>query len=167
MALKPETIARMQGILDGTIKVDTTPRPPADLSTLRPETRARIAELLSAPQVVTPTPIPYIEEDIVQEEPDQQELNYADQLISMLEERGYGDYSAFRREIALDIYANGHFAGNDTASFDPEEHDETSTLQGFYVIQEDHYDQHMDEDPDKPTWEDMVCDVPNGYLWMN
>lgn len=165
--LSPGTIARLQGILDGTIKVDTTPRPPADLSTLKPETRNRIAELLSAPQVVTPTPIPYIEEDIVQEEPDQQELNYADQLISMLEERGYGDYSAFRREIALDIYANGHFAGNDTASFDPEEHDESSTLPGFYVIQEDHYDQHMDEDPDKPTWESMVADVPNGYLWMN
>lgn len=166
MALSPATLARIQGIMDGTIKVE--PAPPADLSTLSAGTRARIQELLNRPQPVTPVaPTPIYEEDTVQEEPDQQELNYADRLISMLEERGYGDYSAFRREIALDIYANGHFAGNDTASFDPEEHDETSTLQGFYVIQEDHYDQHMDEDPDKPTWESMVCDVPNGYLWMS
>jgi hypothetical protein len=167
VGLKPETIARMQGILDGTIKVE--PAPPADLSKLSAGTRARIQELLNKPMAVTAVaPLPTIEEpDMEIQEPDAASLRNADQLIAMLDERGYGDYTGFRTQIALDIYDNGHYSGHDTAHFDPQEHDETSTLQGFYVIQEDHYDQHMDEDPDRPEWTDMVCDVPNGYLWMN
>ena len=40
-------------------------------------------------------------------------------------------------------------------------------LTGFRVIQEDEYDQHMDEDEDKPDHDDMLADVPNGYLWMH
>jgi hypothetical protein len=169
MALKPETIARLQGILDGTIKVDTTPRPPADLSKLSDASRSRILALLDEPLPATPVaPMVYEdEESIVQDEPDTQELSGADEIIEVLKEKGHGDYTAFRREIALDIYANGHYAGNDTAHFNPDKYDETSTLPGFYVIQEDHYDQHMDEDEDKPSWDSMVAMVQNGYLWTN
>ena len=167
MSLRPETIARLQGILDGTIKVIPTTAP-VDLSTLKPETRNRIAELLNTPQPVTPpVPTSYVEEEIVQEEPDAEELRNADDVIETLTREGHGDYSAFRREIALDIYSNGHYAGNDTAQFVVSDYDEASTLSDFYVIQEDHYDQHMDEDPDKPSWDSMVGSVANGYLWMN
>lgn len=144
MALKPETIARIQGILDGTIKVD--------------------------PQPVKP-PVPLVgydeEEAIHMNEPDVQELSGADEIIKALADGGHGDYSAFRREIALDIYSNGHYAGNDTAHFVVGDYDENSTLSDFYVIQEDHYDQHMDDDEDKPEWDDMVAQVMNGYLWIN
>lgn len=101
------------------------------------------------------------------EQASEEELRYADDIIKTLADAGHGDYSAFREQIALDIYGNGHFSGNWDANFNPDENDAESTLTGFRVIQEDEYDQHMDEDPDKPTWDDMVADVPNGYLWMH
>lgn len=169
MALNPETIARIQGILDGTIKVDTTPRPPADVSKLSDESRNHILALLDEPMPATPVAQPIIDEDeaIHMDEPDAQELSGADEIIKALADGGHGDYSAFRREIALNIYTNGHYSGNDTAHFVPQEHDENSTLDSFYVIQEDHYDQHMDDDPEKPEWDNMVAEVMNGYLWMN
>lgn len=181
MGLKPETIARMQGILDGTIKIDPRPVKPFDPSELSEETRKRLAAQLAgmfddvraevAAQSAAQPPIPLIgfdgEEPTMQEEPDTQELSGADEIIEVLKEKGHGDYTAFRREIALDIYANGHYAGNDTAYFNPDEYDAASSLPGFYVIQEDHYDQHMDEDEDKPTWDNMVAMVQNGYLWTN
>lgn len=169
MALKPETIARIQGILDGMIKVDTTPRPPADVSKLSDESRNRILALLDEPMPATPVVQPIIDEDeaIHMDEPDAQELSGADEIIKILAKNGHGDYSAFRKEIALDIYTNGHYAGHDTAYFVPQEYDGKSTLDGFYVIQEDHYDQHMDNDPEKPSWDSMEAEVMNGYLWMN
>lgn len=69
-----------------------------------------------------------------------------------------------RNEIALDIYDNGHFLGNWDAYFCPEDYD--SDLSGFRVIQEDEYDQHMDDDEDRPDSENAIA-VPNGYLWMD
>lgn len=170
MALKPETVARIQGILDGTIKVEPVP---AELKKMSDEARAELAkiwdEAFEGLHIPVPTPQPtYEDEDTLHmDEPDADELRSADEVIKTLADAGHGDYSAFRREIALDIYANGHYAGNDTAHFVVSDYDENSTLQDFYVIQEDHYDQHMDEDPDKPSWDDMVADVPNGYLWMS
>jgi hypothetical protein len=177
MALKPETIARLQGILDGTIKIDTTPRPPADLSTLSAETRARIKvqlgglfeEVKAEVAATTQSPIPLIgfnEEHSMQiQEPNEESLRNADEIIELMAQLGHGDYGAFRKEIALDIYDNGHFSGNWDAFFNPDEYG--SSLPGFRVIQEDEYDQHMDEDEDKPDHDSMVGDVPNGYLWMN
>ncbi len=41
-------------------------------------------------------------------------------------------------------------------------------LPSLKIIQEDHYDQHMDEDEDKPEWDDMlfdICHVPS-YVWI-
>lgn len=101
------------------------------------------------------------------ENPSEEGLRNADEIIEILNTTGNGDYSAFRNQIALDIYDNGHWNGNWDVCFDPSAYDEDSTLYGFRVIQEDEYDQHMDEDPDKPEWDDMIADVPNGYLWMN
>lgn len=177
MALSPESLARAQGILDGTIKPAQSK--PIDPSEVSPEVKAELAKIwdeafaiVQAEQINQP-PIPqpvYVYEDedsMHQEEPDAEELRNADEVIETLAKAGHGDYSAFRREIALDIYANGHYAGNDTVSFIVSDYDADSTLQDFTVIQEDHYDQHMDEDPDKPSWDDMVAEVSNGYLWMS
>lgn len=172
MALKPETVARIQGILDGLIKVP--PREtPADSSQLTPEMRESIVRgfFEEYSKIVaddfTPIDTPEEEDTLHMDEPDAQELSGADEIIEELAKAGHGDYSAFRRDIALEIYSNGHFAGNDTASFNPADFDPASKLPGFYVIQEDHYDQHMDHDEDKPEWDDMVAQVMNGYMWMS
>jgi hypothetical protein len=132
------------------------------------EEAAARGKLLEQSNPIIPQPVLYEEDDSMHmDEPDASELREADEIIATLAKAGHGDYSAFRREIALDIYSNGHYAGNDTANFIPSDYDAASTLSSFYVIQEDHYDQHMDDDPDKPEWDDMVAYVSNGYLWMD
>lgn len=135
---------------------------------LKPETIARIQELLDMSRPATPAPQPIIEETPMapEEEPLEESLRNADEIIKLLADNDQGDYSTFRREIALDIYDNGHFNGNWDVSFNPDEYG-NNDLTGFRVIQEDEYDQHMDEDEDKPEIETMVGDVPNGYLWMH
>ena len=86
------------------------------------------------------------------------ELNLADQLIEQLKRHGL-DYSAHRTKLATEIWFNGLYAGNDdvTVHFDD--------LPDIRVIQEDHYDQHMD-DEDKPSWDDMICSKPE-YTWLD
>jgi hypothetical protein len=98
------------------------------------------------------------------EEASEETLGFADEIIKSLATEGYGDYSALRAEIALDVYENGHFQGIWDAYFSPEDYD--SDLPGFRVIQEDEYDQHMDNDEDRPDPDDAI-QVPNGYLWMD
>lgn len=100
------------------------------------------------------------------EEPSEESLRSADEIIKTLADEDQGDYSAFRKEIALDIYDNGHFNGDWDANFNPEDYG-NNELTGFRVIQEDEYDQHMDDDEDAPLFEEMVASVPNGYLWMH
>lgn len=41
-------------------------------------------------------------------------------------------------------------------------------LPSLKIIQEDHYDQHMDDDEDKPAWGDMLFSVTNvpSYVWL-
>lgn len=169
MALKPETIARIQGILDGTIKVDPQPVKPFDPSELSEETRKRLADQLGNMfnEVRAEVAARPVEETLMapEEEPLEESLRNADEIIKLLADNDQGDYSAFRREIALDIYDNGHFNGNWDSHFNPDDYG--SDLTGFRVIQEDEYDQHMDEDEDKPEVETMLGDVPNGYLWMH
>lgn len=84
---------------------------------------------------------------------------HADGLINCVKKATGIDLSSHRETIAREVYDEGHFEGNN---------DITVTLgeNTIRVIQEDHWDQHMDEDEDRPTWEDMACDVPNGYLWF-
>jgi hypothetical protein len=163
MALRPETVARLQGILDGVIKVDRTPLAPADFSKLSQGTRDRLTAILDAK---TPEP----QEAVVPQEPevrepDARELRDADAIIAAMAKAGHGDYSAFRREIALDIYTTGHYEGNGEAVFEPGLHDSKSKLVSFTVYQEDYYDQGMSED-EQPAWENMIAEVPNGYLYL-
>lgn len=141
---------------------------PGNIRNLKPETIARIQELLdlSRPATQAPTPRPVFEEQVLVdiEEASEETLRYADEIIKYLADEGHGDYSGLRNEIALDIYDNGHFSGNWDAYFNPEDYD--SDLPGFRVIQEDEYDQHMDDDEDRPDADDAIT-VPNGYLWVD
>ena len=87
---------------------------------------------------------------------DEQALATADRVIKVLLETGAGDYSKYRQDIS-DLWAGeyGLWQGNDECTTDLNDPD----LRDLRCIQEDHYDQHMDEDKDgeKPSWEDMIC----------
>lgn len=172
MALKPETIARIQGLLDGTIKPE--PIPPFDPKTISAETRAAVQAIWDeaiAREPIPEPPVPLIgfddnsEEDNVAQ-PDAQDLAGADSIIKAMSDANHGDYSAFREQIAVEVYTTGHYNGNWDVSFFPQDHDESSVLAGFRVIQEDEFDQHMDDDEDAPDHDDMIAEVNNGYLFL-
>lgn len=83
-------------------------------------------------------------------ERDASALRDADEIIQALLAQGHGDYSHHRDEIA-DLWDGeyGLWQGNDDATTDFDD------LPNLLLIQEDHYDQHMDED-EKPAWDDMI-----------
>lgn len=85
---------------------------------------------------------------------DAEALQNADQVIAALLDQGHGDYSKYREQIA-ELWSGeyGLWKGNYDATTDLGD----DTLQDLLCIQEDHYDQHMDEDEDKPEWDDMIC----------
>jgi hypothetical protein len=89
-------------------------------------------------------------------------LAAADEVIEALKKKGL-DYSSKRDEIAL-AFDEGLLEGNDTevVSF------EDTEFKDLRIIQEDHYDQHMDEDEDKPEWGSMLCYVAAvpSYVWL-
>jgi len=134
----------------------------ADISKLKPETRADLLAMLD--EVFAETiaedhlPINTIVENNVDEfdenrERDAGALRDADTIIKALAEQGHGDYSAYRNQIA-DLWDGeyGLWYGNDECTTDLED----DNLRDLRLIQEDHYDQHMDED-EKPAWGDMIC----------
>jgi hypothetical protein len=79
-------------------------------------------------------------------------LRDADLIIAALLAQGHGDYSHHRDEIA-DLWDGeyGLWEGNDTATTEFGD-----GMADLLLIQEDHYDQHMDDDADKPDWDDMI-----------
>lgn len=84
----------------------------------------------------------------------------ADQVIEGLANLGH-DYSAHRTEIArvFDEYLyEGHW--NSCTEIDQPD------VQELQLIQEDEYDQHMDDDPDKPEWDDMLGYFAGHYVWF-
>lgn len=96
---------------------------------------------------------------------DEEALKNADRVIASLLEQGHGDYSQYRTQIA-DLWAGeyGLWEGNDESSTELND----PMLKDLRCIQEDHYDQHMDNgeldddgeptpDEDKPDWDDMIC----------
>lgn len=95
-----------------------------------------------------------------------QALECADEIIQLLKENAAGDFSAFREQIAIDIYDKGLWSGHWDSSFNPDEYLDNCDLVGFRVIQEDEYDQSMSDD-EKPDWDDMMGEVPHGYLWAD
>lgn len=93
--------------------------------------------------------------------PRAQSLLAADQLVEDVKKATGSDYSKHRELIATQLYHNGIFNGNWDSSTnlgDPE-------LKDLRRIQEDEYDQSMDED-DRPTWDSMICQTGGDYVWF-
>ena len=45
--------------------------------------------------------------------------------------------------------------------------DFTGDQPNFMFMQEDHWDQHMDEDEDRPSWEDIIFQIDGAYIWKH
>ena len=89
-------------------------------------------------------------------------LDYTDWLIADLKKAGKGDYTKHRETLAVQVLDEGHWQGNNditTDLGDPE-------LPDLRIIQEDEWDQSMEEDEDRPTWESMICSGAYGYCWI-
>lgn len=88
-------------------------------------------------------------------------LTAADEVIDALKKHGL-DYSAYRDTIAQEAFDEGLLEGNwdVTVTFDDPK------LKDLRFIQEDEYDQHMDDDA--PEHDDMVCyvGVIPAYVWL-
>ncbi|MNK40199.1 hypothetical protein D3C87_588420 [compost metagenome] len=84
----------------------------------------------------------------------------ADQVIKDLAAQGH-DYSAHREEIAR-VFDEYLFNGN----WDSCTEIDLPDVQELRFIQEDEYDQHMDNDPDKPEWDDMLGYMAGHYVWF-
>ncbi len=92
-------------------------------------------------------------------------LRNADDLIERLKKLGHGDYSQYRQEIA-DLWDKGHWDGNWDVTTDLND----PVLKDLRLIQEDEYDQHMDNGDEDgnpaPEWDDMLCDASSAYCWF-
>lgn len=84
----------------------------------------------------------------------------ADEIIEAMKGQGH-DYSAHRDQIALELYEDGVWQGNWDSSTDFED-----GLPSLRLIQEDEYDQHMDDDEDAPEHDDIIAEVRGGYLFL-
>src|SRR6185369_1847525 len=93
-------------------------------------------------------------------------LREADSIIEKLKKYGAGDYTPGRNEIARmfdDYIWNG--CTDMTTSFSEVDDPAANGLRDLLLIQEDHYDQHMDEVDDKPTWDSMLF-LSGAYVWF-
>lgn len=155
--LTPEQKAELNAIWDEAAAQPIPGYEPAKLSNLSEATRQHIIDVLNAPY---PEPAAYVapvaeaDEFDDNRERDAGALRDADAIIKALAEQGHGDYSKYRNQIA-DLWDGeyGLWYGNDdctTELNDPE-------LKDLWLIQEDHYDQHMTRAEGKPKWDDMIC----------
>jgi len=90
----------------------------------------------------------------------EQALDSADTFIQDVKEAVNLDYTKHREAIA-DLYEHGHWNG----SYDVCTRLHDKKLPDLRFIQEDEYDQSMDEDEDRPEWDTMICSTDNGYVW--
>ena len=126
------------------------------ISKLSPQSRQQIIDALSGP-FETPQPVENIHAS-TRREVSGDALIAADEIIGEMQKRGQ-DYSAYREQIAEELYDSGVWNGNwdSTAYF--------GDMEPLRLIQEDEYDQSMDED-EKPDWDDMIAQVQGGYLFF-
>lgn len=83
----------------------------------------------------------------------------ADQVIEGIKRSGGPDYTPFREQIA-DVFWNTLFDGN----WDAQAHfGEVSRVPDLRFIQEDEYDQHMDDD-EKPAEADEIGLLAGHYV---
>ena len=87
-------------------------------------------------------------------------LDSADTFIEDVKEAVGLDYSMHREAIA-DLYEHGHWNGSNDVYLRTGD----ASLPNLRFIQEDEYDQSMDEDEDRPEWDEMICSTDNGYVW--
>lgn len=85
----------------------------------------------------------------------------ADEIIEALLQDGK-DYSKHRDQIALEGFENGLLQGN----WDTSVHLQDDNLQDLRIINEDEYDQHMDEDEDRPEHSEIAVNTSLGYVWL-
>lgn len=84
----------------------------------------------------------------------------ADEIITAMASKGH-DYSAHRDQIALELLEEGVWEGNWDVTTEFED-----GLPGLRLIQEDEYDQHMDDDPDAPGHNEILAETRGGYLFL-
>lgn len=82
-------------------------------------------------------------------------LDKADQLIEALKTEGL-DYSEYREELSK-LWDDGLWEGNWDVTTDL-----PAGVRNIRIIQEDEYDQHMD---DGPSWDSMLFSRPE-YTWF-
>ena len=89
---------------------------------------------------------------------DEQCLDAADEIIELMGKEGH-DYSPHRQQIADELYRDGVWNGNwdSITEFGDD-------LPDLRLIQEDEYDQSMDED-EKPDFDSQIAQVSGGYLF--
>jgi len=89
----------------------------------------------------------------------------ADEVIAALVKKlGKDDFTPYERNLIALAFDEGLLEGNNEANVDFE----GSRKFSLRIIQEDHYDQHMDDDEDKPEWDDQFCYVVTlpAYVWI-
>lgn len=82
----------------------------------------------------------------------------ADDVIDALKTLGF-DYTDGREEIAR-CFDEGIFNGNWDYTTEFED------LRDLRLIQEDEYDQSMDEDPDRPDEDDVIAEAGGVYVFF-
>lgn len=88
-------------------------------------------------------------------------LQEADEIIEKMLEHCKLDYRAARNELA-EMFDSYIWNGNTDMTTDLED----LGLRDLLLIQEDHYDQHMDLDDDKPSWDKMLF-MAGAYVWFS
>lgn len=93
----------------------------------------------------------------------QDSIDAAQELVDELLTKGF-DYSKHLNTIAEQLFDRGIFNGNWDSSTDlgdPE-------LRDLRAIQEDEYDQHMDDD-EKPDFDEQICfsAQASAYVWFS
>lgn len=91
----------------------------------------------------------------------QEALDAADEVLEALKAKGI-DLSEHREQIAKELFDDGLLEGNWDCTTEVGSH----TIR---AIQEDEYDQHMDDVEDKPEFDDQlvyVVTVP-AYIWLS
>lgn len=94
--------------------------------------------------------------------PEEHALASADQLIEDVFSHTGVNYVGYRETIAKQLYENGIYDGNWDSSTDLED----LVFKDLRLIQEDEYDQSMDEDEDRPSEDSMICQTTDGYVWF-
>lgn len=90
---------------------------------------------------------------------DEMSISCADEVVTMMAKRNI-DLSAFRDEIAQELFEDGLLQGN---------WDSVIVVGDYEIrcINEDEYEQHMDEDDSEtPAWDDMVGSTSLGHIWV-